>query len=96
MPIPTIPESATPMHHEYDIGIDGGDGVYYTSDDGIDSPGTTGFMAPVTVLPGVILDAICLCADRICQAERWYEQYMEYFFGHNIMHICIRTKNMEE
>jgi len=60
MPIWNIPESTTPTHHEYDIVIDDGDGVYSTSDDGIDSLGTTGFVAPVPELPGIILVAIGL------------------------------------
>jgi hypothetical protein len=58
IPIWTIPEGATPTHQEYDIVIDDGDNVYRTSDDGIDSLGTTGFMAPVPELSGIILVAI--------------------------------------
>jgi hypothetical protein len=60
VPIWTIPEGATPTHHRYDIVIDSGDGVYHTSDDGIDSLGTAGFMAPVPELSGFILVAIGL------------------------------------
>ncbi len=55
-----IPEGATPTHQEYDIVIDDGDNVYHTSDDGIDSLGTTGFTAPVPELSGIILVAIGL------------------------------------
>ncbi len=60
IPVWTIPEDATPTHQEYDIVIDDGDGVYHTSDDGIDSLGTTGFTAPVPELSGIILVAIGL------------------------------------
>lgn len=60
IPIWTIPEGAATTHHEYDIVIDDGDGVYSTSDDGIDSLGTAGFTAPIPELSGIILVLIGL------------------------------------
>lgn len=60
IPIWTIPEGAATTHYKYDIVIDSGDGVYHTSDDGIDSLGTAGFTAPVPELSGIILVAFGL------------------------------------
>ncbi|RLG30032.1 hypothetical protein DRO03_05650 [Methanosarcinales archaeon] len=55
--IRTIP---TPTHHESDTVLDDGDNAYHTSDDDIDSPGTTGFTVSATVLSGIILVVIGL------------------------------------